>query len=182
MTTDVNAFQAGADFISFDSATTVLPNLNGHINAQAGPSRLLPINNGQSGGKRKFEQRLEDQIQIVRGQNGNRETHGEGKAKGNPKKTKFTADGDTGPKNLKEEKKAAERHAPWSDLVDWEQCHDPAEMYAIHSIMFGLINFGADDWFQVECGNHCFLSICLTHTSRVRSQDVYYRNHFKSGT
>lgn len=35
---------------------------------------------------------------------------------------------DPGPSNLKEERKAAERGCPWVWDVDWEECHDAAEM------------------------------------------------------
>jgi len=34
----------------------------------------------------------------------------------------------TGPRNLKEERKAAERAAPWADDVRWERCIDSSEM------------------------------------------------------
>lgn len=34
----------------------------------------------------------------------------------------------TGPRNLKEERKAAERAAPWADDVRWESCVDSSEM------------------------------------------------------
>ncbi|ORX33588.1 hypothetical protein BD324DRAFT_584918 [Kockovaella imperatae] len=34
----------------------------------------------------------------------------------------------TGPRNLKEERRAAERGCPWVTLVDWENCNDPAEI------------------------------------------------------
>lgn len=37
-------------------------------------------------------------------------------------------DGAPGPRNLKEERKAAERAAPWADDVDWEHYHDPAAL------------------------------------------------------
>lgn len=33
-----------------------------------------------------------------------------------------------GPRNLKEEKKARDRSAPWCQSVDWSDCRDPAEM------------------------------------------------------
>lgn len=35
---------------------------------------------------------------------------------------------DTGPRNLKEERRANERGAPWVYDVNWESCRDPAEM------------------------------------------------------
>jgi hypothetical protein len=34
-----------------------------------------------------------------------------------------------GPRNLKEEKKARDRSAPWCEYVEWSDCRDPAEMY-----------------------------------------------------
>jgi non-canonical poly(A) RNA polymerase PAPD5/7 len=34
----------------------------------------------------------------------------------------------TGPRNLKEERRAAERAAPWADDVRWDRCVDSAEM------------------------------------------------------
>jgi hypothetical protein len=37
-------------------------------------------------------------------------------------------DEETGPRNLKEERRAAERGAPWVGLVDWGACRDPADM------------------------------------------------------
>ncbi|WVO14869.1 hypothetical protein L204_102508 [Cryptococcus depauperatus] len=36
--------------------------------------------------------------------------------------------GATGPRNRKEEKRAAERHAPWTELVDFDRCRDPADL------------------------------------------------------
>lgn len=46
-----------------------------------------------------------------------------------PKRTKVEVAGDrVGPRNLKEERRAAERAAPWADDVDWDQCTNPAEM------------------------------------------------------
>lgn len=37
-------------------------------------------------------------------------------------------DGAPGPRNLKEERKAAERAAPWAEDVDWQHYDDPAAL------------------------------------------------------
>lgn len=37
-------------------------------------------------------------------------------------------DGAPGPRNLKEERRAAERAAPWADDVDWQHHDDPAAL------------------------------------------------------
>jgi len=44
------------------------------------------------------------------------------------KKAKVSLPDGVGPKNLKEQRKAAERQAPWASLVEWDRCRDPAEM------------------------------------------------------
>lgn len=35
---------------------------------------------------------------------------------------------EAGPRNKKEEEKAAERHAPWTELVDVDLCRDPVDL------------------------------------------------------
>jgi hypothetical protein len=45
------------------------------------------------------------------------------------KRARGKEDDGPGPRNLKEEKKARDRSAPWCDQVDWSSCRDPAEMY-----------------------------------------------------
>lgn len=35
---------------------------------------------------------------------------------------------EAGPRNKKEEQKAAERHAPWTELVDVDLCRDPVDL------------------------------------------------------
>lgn len=138
MTTETNAFQAGADFISFDASPPSPPHLNGHSNATAGPSRISQ--NGISNPKRKYkpdDSRDEEEVnEVLRSAgkqvNGNGDRKGKGKGKGKGKKqSRRDEDCDTGPRNLKEERKAAERHVPWADMVQWDRCQDPAEMYAI---------------------------------------------------
>lgn len=37
-------------------------------------------------------------------------------------------DGAPGPRNLKEERRAAERAAPWAEDVDWQHLDDPAAL------------------------------------------------------
>lgn len=135
MSAEVNAFQAGADFISFNTSPPP-PQTNG--NAQAGPSRHS--DQEHTNGKRKIRPRdgqdSEDE-RLVEAGTGLKEMNADGKKRGwrkdhrkHPRPNEKVIDS-IGPRNLKEERIAAERHAPWADLVDWKRCHDPAEMHVV---------------------------------------------------
>lgn len=76
-------------------------------NAEAGPSK--PRKGGQAADTPRKDKEQE-----------------KGKGK---KRARAKDDEGPGPKNLKEERKAKERSAPWCDDVDWASCRDPAEMY-----------------------------------------------------
>lgn len=133
MVVDLNDFQTGTEFIAFGSSPPPT------TNAQAGPSR--PTNSDSKGiGKRSNDLDSDDE-RILATRNGRRETNGRDK-KGKGKETskekekekgkkraRVADDNDTGPRNLKEERRAAERNVPWADMVGWEECRDPAEMY-----------------------------------------------------
>lgn len=142
MTTELNAFEGGADFISFDasppSSLYINSNVNGHV--EAGPSRTKLTRNGTTiGAKRKVqaddddENDSEEEVGELLPLGKERKPlngHGSKKAKGKEKKLRGGGvNGDTGPKNLKEERRAAERHAPWADMVQWDRWQDPAEMF-----------------------------------------------------
>jgi len=119
MTTDLSAFQNDVEYISFDASP--------HSSSRAGPSRITQ--NGVANDRTHDELDSGDE-RLLAAQNGKRKMNGDGRKKDKEggKRAKGEAKGDTGPKNLKEERKAAERHAPWADMVDWERCHDPVEM------------------------------------------------------
>ncbi|KAK8845409.1 hypothetical protein IAR55_006122 [Kwoniella newhampshirensis] len=141
----------GADFISFNFSpsppppTTTSSEQPPPSSAGAGPSKLppppstLPPKPGAASsrdiataynGKRKAEvseAMLHNLVNKKSKTEQEKKDRQKGKGKGR-QNGRNDDDGDTGPKNLKEERRAAERHAPWSDLVDWDRCRDPAEM------------------------------------------------------
>ena len=167
MATGLSSFQDGADFISFDASPLPSPHANG--NAEAGPSRSAP--KGTTGQKRK--DRLEDDLdssdeRLSETKNGRRDGNGHGVEKANGKKkgkkAKGDTNGDTGPNNLKEERKAAERHAPWADLVDWERCQDPAEMFAFQ---IGRPVKANHCVLQVERRDRLVLPLRFAHSPRI---------------
>ena len=151
-----NDFQSGLDFISFDQSP--LPTRAGssrnsphHLTGTGanGVNGLNGLNNTQKISSRKGKERVDPSFdsadeQLLAAKNGRRDPYANGgsghgikgqdssqKGKGNEKKGKRgrdEMDGDTGPSNLKQERKAAERGAPWVDMVDWANCRDPAEM------------------------------------------------------
>ena len=93
------------DFVSFGRSpspapsTSIIPSTTASQNAKAGPSRSKPLENG-----------------------------GTPKGPKGKKRPRSKDDEGPGPRNLKEEKKARDRSAPWCELVDWSGCRDPAEM------------------------------------------------------
>jgi hypothetical protein len=93
------------DFVSFGRSpspapsTSTIPSTTTSQNAKAGPSRSKPLENG-----------------------------GTPKGPKGKKRPRSKDDEGPGPRNLKEEKKARDRSAPWCELVDWSGCRDPAEM------------------------------------------------------
>jgi hypothetical protein len=93
------------DFVSFGRSpspapsTSTIPSTTTSQNAKAGPSRSKPQENG-----------------------------GTPKGPKGKKRSRSKDDEGPGPRNLKEEKKARDRSAPWCELVDWSGCRDPAEM------------------------------------------------------
>jgi len=93
------------DFVSFGRSPSPAPSTSTILstttsqNAKAGPSRSKPQENGAT----------------PKGPKGK-------------KRPRSKDDEGPGPRNLKEEKKARDRSAPWCELVDWSGCRDPAEM------------------------------------------------------
>ncbi|WVQ94050.1 hypothetical protein IAU59_001128 [Kwoniella sp. CBS 9459] len=134
-------FSAGADFISFGFSPSPPP----ESRSQAGPSRTpihpslpaKPTSSETRKGKRKASdagpesERAETSTTTNNDKNKKNKKQKKGKRDREKEKGNASAaneDSETGPRNLKEERKAAERHAPWADLVDWSRCRDPAEM------------------------------------------------------
>ena len=145
---ETRGFQDGTEFIGFTASPPPEDR-----SAEAGPSRnhsskqstnpndasrqgsAAGSNNtgGPSKGKGKGKQsQLSAQDKaILAAKSGQRQlvdsgpTKKDGKGKG--KKTD-SAEESTGPSNLKEERRAAERGAPWTMDVDWERTRDPSEM------------------------------------------------------
>ena len=127
MAAELDAFQTGAEFISFDAPPSTSA-------SAAGPSRLPSPSTGQVKTNGKGKGRARDDLdsedeRLLAARNGRGKVNGvkNGKTKHAEKRARTDGE-DTGPKNLKEERRAAERHAPWADAVDWERCRDPAEM------------------------------------------------------
>lgn len=128
---DQNDFQRGDDFISFGASP---PPAGGP--SEAGPSRsarssadqdILDSRNGRSRQDAPAAQvKKKDKSKKGKGKEKASEPNGDVAGK----KRQRGGDDPVGPRNLKEERRAAERHAPWADLVDWDACQDPAEMYA----------------------------------------------------
>lgn len=52
----------------------------------------------------------------------------EHKARNSDRKRSNNRGIEAGPRNKKEEEKAAERHAPWTELVDVDLCRDPVDL------------------------------------------------------
>lgn len=113
MADDTSGFITGDDFIGFD-----LPD--------AGPSRSPTPESESSGnvldGLRSPSPKGKEKAnEVTKGK--------KRKSNGMEPETKRTKGVDTtGPRNLKEERRAAERGAPWAEGVKWEKCHDAAEM------------------------------------------------------
>ncbi|WWC66924.1 uncharacterized protein I206_100831 [Kwoniella pini CBS 10737] len=133
-------FSEGADFISFGlspppeagpsrSSTSTLPNGI----ASLPPKPITPGESSTRKGKRKISDAESTLTQHDTNNAGKDKKSSKKQKKGKrdrekEKENKKDQTNETGPKNLKEERKANERHAPWSDLVNWEKCKDPAEM------------------------------------------------------
>ncbi|WVF66435.1 hypothetical protein IAT40_001175 [Kwoniella sp. CBS 6097] len=133
-------FSEGADFISFGFSPSPPP----ESKSQAGPSRTpihpsLPTKPPTSSESRKGKRKASDaapepdKAEGSSADKNSKKNKKQKKGKRDREKDKDKAnalngDPETGPRNLKEERKAAERHAPWADLVDWARCRDPAEM------------------------------------------------------
>ncbi|OCF40096.1 hypothetical protein I317_06109 [Kwoniella heveanensis CBS 569] len=133
-------FSTGADFISFGISPSPPP----ESKSQAGPSRTpihpslpaKPTSSENRKGKRKAsdadaapEADRAESSTADKGKKSKKQKKGKrDREKDKEKSNAVNGDSETGPRNLKEERKAAERHAPWADLVDWARCRDPAEM------------------------------------------------------
>ena len=137
---EANAFSGGADFIFFGPPSP----------SQAGPSRsrshsrsssAVPkgkkrkaadaVDAADGGGKKKGKENKKEGKHVdAQGGQKKKKDKGKGKARSNDANgiQSLSEDGATGPRNLKEERRAAERGCPWVDMVDWERCGDPAEM------------------------------------------------------
>ncbi|WWC85720.1 uncharacterized protein L201_000586 [Kwoniella dendrophila CBS 6074] len=145
-------FSEGADFISFGFSPpppppppeTSIPLTNEN---EAGPSRRNTLHSSlpskpkleTESSTRKGKRKASD-VESVTSKQESKDRDKDKKESKKQKKGKRDRDRDkekekekdkensTGPKNLKEERKANERHAPWSELVNWEKCKDPSEM------------------------------------------------------
>lgn len=155
-----SGFQTGDDFISFDrSPSPPTPTRSNGVNTPsvAGPSTSRNRSNDTlQNGKGKYrDPSVDDDSRAARpiptgpkiqkniiddtassGRNGNGNGKGKSKdenRKGKSKRSRDDDDLDDGIeyRNLKEERMARERQAPWADLVDWKRCRDPAEMYVM---------------------------------------------------
>jgi non-canonical poly(A) RNA polymerase PAPD5/7 len=137
---DQTDFQRGEDFISFGGASPPPAYSPSSTNgpAQAGPSRL-PLGSTDTTLLNAKNRRTDQGAEPAASLSGAEKKEKKRKAKGKGKETEGTPpvagkkrargpNDPVGPKNLKEERRAAERLAPWTDLVDWDSCHDPAEM------------------------------------------------------
>nr|XP_031863646.1 uncharacterized protein CI109_000898 [Kwoniella shandongensis]KAA5530718.1 hypothetical protein CI109_000898 [Kwoniella shandongensis] len=121
----------GADFISFNFSPSPPP-----ATAEAGPSKLplLPPPPASSAPNLPPKPTTSNNAKRKADAVGNststsKKSKTDKKQKGKQQQQQQQQNGDAGGfRNLKEERRAAERHAPWSDLVDWERCRDPAEM------------------------------------------------------
>ena len=96
-----------ADFVSFgrspSPAAPAVSSPRPQSNAEAGPSKQKKAGQGDR-------------------------SRGNSPAPKGKKRGRAKDDEGPGPKNLKEERKAKERSAPWCYDVDWTSCRDPAEM------------------------------------------------------
>ncbi|WVW81695.1 hypothetical protein I302_103690 [Kwoniella bestiolae CBS 10118] len=133
-------FSEGADFISFGLTPPPEAGPSSSSSKHTLPPKPAalppkPVENGNnSNSSRKGKRKVSDAGSTITQQT---DATGKDKDKKSSKKQKKgkrdrdrekDKENETGPKNLKEERKANERHAPWGDLVDWEKCRDPSEM------------------------------------------------------
>lgn len=98
-----------ADFVSFGRSPSPPPAVADASSAASSSSRQQP--NAEAGPSRP-----------------NKSSRSNSPAPKGKKRGRAKDDEGPGPKNLKEERKAKERSAPWCDDVDWASCRDPAEM------------------------------------------------------
>lgn len=124
-------FTTGAEFISFELSPSPSPPSTSRLAPSLPPIQPALVSSSSSK-KQKGKGREEA---VVNGNGNGAAANGKGKRKRD--KEKNVSGGastgthgiiHTGPKNLKEERKAKERGSPWVDDVDWEGCGDPAEM------------------------------------------------------
>ncbi|WWC58025.1 uncharacterized protein I303_100560 [Kwoniella dejecticola CBS 10117] len=136
-------FSEGADFISFglspppEAGPSRTPASTSTSTIATGFASLPPKPVGGETSPRKGKRKISDAASTITqkdsGDAGKDKKSTKKQKKGKrdrekEKEKKKDGGGETGPKNLKEERKANERHAPWCDLVNWERCKDPAEM------------------------------------------------------
>lgn len=149
-----------ADFVAFGgtpspppSPAAASPSSRQQSNAEAGPSR--PKKTGSTNGSRASSP-------VKKGKKRGRAYDDEG----------------PGPKNLKEERKAKERSAPWCDDVDWSSCRDPAEMYDCLTES----HHRQELIHQAQSRDHGILQSHVAHSIRVRGQILRDRDDHKSDT
>ncbi|WWC97155.1 hypothetical protein V866_004034 [Kwoniella sp. B9012] len=131
-------FSQGADFISFGLSP---PPEAGPSTSKTGLASLHPkpvtnTENSTSSSSRKGKRKVSDAGSAITQQpdtgkdkdKKSTKKQKKGKRDREKDKQKEKEKDETGPRNLKEERKANERHAPWCDLVDWKKCRDPSEM------------------------------------------------------
>ena len=154
MVSSQTAFQTGDDFISFDLSPppssaagpssprkqSSNPKSKTQSKAANGPkgkgrdenidSDLLDIKNGKNRNDDSVLPKGKRDRTINNNRNGSKgDAQADRKGKGKVKRSREDEDADEGGyRNLKEERMAKERQAPWADRVDWGRCRDAAEM------------------------------------------------------
>lgn len=130
---DTSGFITGDDFISFDLGE---PGGSPGPSKSPSPGPILHDSYRPSNNKGKGKARAEDSAsEPVSGTSKSSKKKRKGDPAGSAEKRVKTkkspqprpAD-EPGPRNLKEERRARERGAPWAHDMDWDRCRDPAEM------------------------------------------------------
>lgn len=126
--TPQSGFHPTEEFISFAFSPSPPPD-NGP--PTAGPSRLANgapngLHIGESGNNSVTPSRANSVASGTSKKDRKKQKqNGQSEKKG---KKRAREEEETGPRNLKEERRAAERGCPWVHRVDWDSCRDPAEM------------------------------------------------------
>ncbi|ODN75926.1 hypothetical protein L202_05911 [Cryptococcus amylolentus CBS 6039] len=135
-----NALKPGEQYISFKRSPSPLPPHAESSSAAKRKASDTPIP-GEKAKKKKAknnkskskkgpkqaepEKSKKDQKELANKQKKNKEAKERRQAAA---KGKAGVGIERGPRNKKEEQKAAERHAPWTELVDVDRCQDPTDL------------------------------------------------------